>query len=148
VTWPPEAQIAQAAQLPVRFGDQLELIGYDLRRTEIPIGRKIGLTSYWRAQQPLGAKPTSIFVHVLDQDGNLAAQWDGFTIAPEYVQAGDIIVQVHFISIPPDFKAGEYQLALGRYAPREPNQPRLSIQIDGQPVADRVLLQPVRMVPP
>jgi hypothetical protein len=148
VSWPPEAQITPAAQLPITFNDQLQLIGYDLRRTEIPIGRNIRLTTYWRAQQPLGTQPTSIFVHVLDQDGNLAAQWDGFTIAPEYVQAGDIIVQVHFIPIPPDFTAGEYQLALGRYYPRAANQPRLSIELDGQPAADRVLLQPVRMVPP
>jgi hypothetical protein len=148
VSWPSQVHSAQAAQLPVQFSDQLELIGYDLRRTEIPIGRNIRLTTYWRAQQPLGTEPTSSFVHVLDHDGNLAAQWDGFTIAPEYVQAGDIIVQVHFIPIPPNFKAGEYQLALGRYYPRQANQPRLSIEIDGQPVADRVWLQPVRMVQP
>jgi hypothetical protein len=87
-------------------------------------------------------------VHVLDKDGNIVAQLDSFTIAPEYVQAGDIIVQVHFIPIPPDFIAGEYQLALGRYAPKLPNQPRLSIEIDGQPAADRILLQPVSIVPP
>ncbi|HSD82823.1 MAG TPA: hypothetical protein VLG46_03145, partial [Anaerolineae bacterium] len=148
VSWPGEVQIAQAAQLPVLFSDQLELIGYDLRRTAIPIGRNIRLTTYWRAQQPLGTQPTSIFVHMLDKDGNLAAQWDGFTIAPEYVQAGDIIVQVHFIPISPDFNAGEYQLALGRYYPKVPNQPRLSIELDGQLVADRVLLQPVSIVPP
>jgi 4-amino-4-deoxy-L-arabinose transferase-like glycosyltransferase len=148
ISWPPEAQAATSAQLPVSFSDHLELSGYELRRTAIPLGRNIRLTTYWRAQQPLGSEPTSIFVHVLDQDGNLAAQWDGFTIAPEYVQAGDIIVQVHFIPIPPDFKAGEYQLALGRYYPNESNQPRLAIEIDGQPVADRIWLQPVRMVPP
>jgi 4-amino-4-deoxy-L-arabinose transferase-like glycosyltransferase len=148
VAWPPEAQVAPPAQLPLTFSDQLQLIGYDLRRTEIPIGRNIRLTTYWRAQQPLGSKPTSIFVHVLDQDGHLAAQWDGFTIAPEYVQAGDIIAQVHFIPIPPNFTPGEYQLALGRYYPRQANQPRLTLQLDGQPVADRVLLQPVRMVQP
>lgn len=148
VSWPREAQVTRPAQLPVQFSDRLELIGYDLRRTVIPIGRNIRLTTYWRAQQPLSTQPTSIFVHVLDKDGNIVAQLDSFTIAPEYVQAGDIIVQVHFIPIPPDFIAGEYQLALGRYAPKLPNQPRLSIEIDGQPAADRILLQPVSIVPP
>jgi 4-amino-4-deoxy-L-arabinose transferase-like glycosyltransferase len=148
VTWPPEAHIAQATQLPITFNDQLQFIGYDLRRSEIPIGRNIRLTTYWRAQQPLGTEPTSIFVHVLDKDGNIAAQWDGFTIAPEYVQAGDIIVQVHFIPIPPNFTPGEYQLALGRYYTQETNQPRLTLELNGQPVADRVLLQPVRMIQP
>ena len=141
VSWPD----GSAARLPLAFNDRLELIGYDLRRTTIPIGRNIRLTTYWRAQR-LARRPVSIFVHVLDEQGNLDAQWDGLTIAPEYVQTGDIIVQVHFIPIPPGFAPGTYQLALGMYYPREDQQPRLPIMSEGQSKADRILLQSVTMI--
>ena len=145
VSWPPGVKIDRAAQLPVVFGDQLALIGYDLRRTVVPIGKNIRLTTYWRVVQP-DAAPLSIFVHVLSEAGDLAAQWDGFTVAPRYLQAGDIVVQVHFIPIPPAFKPGRYDLALGVYRPRAPHQPRLPIIVDGQAATDRVMLARVEMI--
>jgi hypothetical protein len=140
VSWPD----GSAAQLPLAFDDRLELIGYDVRRSTVEIGKNIRLTTYWRAQN-LGLEPLSIFVHVLDDQGNIDAQWDGFTIAPEYVQRGDVIVQVHFIPIPPDFAEGTYRLTLGLYFARQPNLPRVPIESDGQPKADRILLQSVVM---
>lgn len=145
VSWPPGTKIDRAAQLPMVFGDQFNLIGYELRRTVVPIGRNIRLTTYWRVTRP-PAEPLSIFVHVLDEAGHIAAQWDGFTVAPRYLQAGDVVVQVHFIPIPPDFKPGRYDLALGVYQPRTPNLPRLPITIDGQPITDRVMLNRVDMI--
>ncbi len=141
VSWPD----GSAAQLPLAIDDRLELIGYDVRRSTVEIGKNIRLTTYWRAQN-LGLEPLSIFVHVLDDQGRVDAQWDGFTIAPEYVQRGDVIVQVHFIPIPPDFAPGTYQLVLGMYEPRTAAQPRLPIVAEGQPKTDRILLQSVQMI--
>lgn len=140
VSWPD----GRAAPLPIRFDDRAELIGYDVRRSTVEVGKNIRLTTYWRAQN-LGLTPISIFAHVLDDRGRLAAQWDGWTIAPEYVQRGDILVQVHFIPIPPNFAAGTYQLALGLYLPRSADLPRVPIVLDGPPVADRVLLQSIEV---
>jgi len=37
-------------------------------------------------------------------------------------------------------------MALGVYLPRAPGQPRLPIGLDGQPVADRVMLRSVEMI--
>lgn len=145
VSWPPDVKSDQAAQLPIVFDDQLALIGYELRRTAVPIGRNIRLTTYWQVQRPPD-RPVSIFVHVLNEAGSIAAQWDGFTVASRYLQASDIVVQVHFIPIPPDFRPGVYELALGVYLPRAPGQPRLPIGLDGQPVADRVMLRSVEMI--
>jgi len=138
VSWPD----GSAAQLPLAFDDQLELIGYDVRRSTVEIGKNIRLTTYWRAQN-MGLEPLSIFVHVLDDQGNIDAQWDGFTIAPEYVQRGDVIVQVHFIPIPPNFAEGTYRLELGLYSPRLEHQPRVQITRDSQSVTDRVLLKSI-----
>ena len=121
------------------------MIGYDVRKPIVQPGKNIRLTTYWRAQN-LGLEPLSFFVHVLDAQGNSAAQWDGYTYSPDYVQPGDIIVQVHFIPIPPDFAEGDYRLELGLYFAQQPSLPRVPIVVDGQPQADRILLQSVQMI--
>ncbi|MFN8595411.1 MAG: hypothetical protein U0559_04400 [Anaerolineae bacterium] len=138
VSWPDGA----VAQLPLSFGDHLQLIGYDVRKAIVQPGKNIRLTTYWRVQDPT-LEPLSFFVHVLDDQGRIAAQWDGYNYSPQYLQRGDIIVQVHFIPIQPDFAAGTYRLALGLYSPKVDQQPRLPIVLDGRPVADRILLQSV-----
>ena len=142
VSWPPEAQISESATLPVAFGDRLELIGYDVRRSIVQPGKNIRLTTYWRAEN-LGLQPVSIFVHVLDAPGQIAAQWDGLTISQQYVQTGDIIVQVHFIPLSPNFAEGTYRLQIGLYSPQ--TDERVPVQVHGQTAADRVLLQSIEV---
>ena len=138
VSWPD----GSAAHLPLDFGNKLQLIGYDVRKSIVQPGKNIRLTTYWRAENP-GLEPLSFFVHVLDAQGNSAAQWDGYNYSPFYVQPGDIIVQVHFIPIRPDFAEGDYRLELGLYFAQQLNSPRIPIIRDGQTKADRVLLQSV-----
>jgi hypothetical protein len=144
VAWPPDAAINQPGQLPIVFDDRMALIGYEIRKLVVQPGRNIRLTTYWRAQN-FGLEPTSIFVHVLDAQGQIAAQWDGYGFSPYYLEPGDIIAQVHFIPIRPDFEEGVYQLQLGVYLPRAPHQPRVPIYFMGQPVTDRILLQSIEV---
>jgi hypothetical protein len=131
--------------LPITFGDRLELIGYEVRKPIVQPGKNIRLTTYWRAQDR-GLEPLSFFVHVLDQKGNIATQWDGYTYAPNYVQPGDIIAQVHFIPIPANFAEGTYRLQLGLY--QSLTGERILIVIDGQPVSDRIWLQTIEVSQP
>jgi len=80
---------------------------------------------------------------VLDTQGNIAAQWDGYNYSPYYVQPGDIIVQVHFIPIPANMAEGPYRLQLGLY--HSITGERIPITIAGQAITDRVLLQTVEV---
>ena len=134
--------ISRSISLPLAFADRLELIGYDVQKSIVQPGKNIRLTTYWRAKDR-GLEPLSFFVHVLNAQGNIAAQWDGYTYSPYYVQLGDIIVQVHFIPIPANFAEGTYRLQLGLY--QSETGERIPIIIDGQPVADRVWLQTVEI---
>jgi hypothetical protein len=143
VNWPGEVQLA-APKFPIAFGDHIDLIGYDVRRSLVQPGKNIRLTTYWRAKN-IGLKPLSIFVHVLNDRDEIAAQWDGFTIDQHYVQADDIIVQVHFIGLPPDFPEGIYRLQLGVYD--ADSGVRIPIEINGQSAADRILLQSITVKP-
>jgi hypothetical protein len=145
VTWPIGTSISPAISLPLDFGNQLELIGYEVRKPIVQAGKNIRLTTYWRARDR-GLEPLSFFVHVLDQQGRIAAQWDGYTYSPYYVQAGDIIVQVHFIPIPENFAEGTYRLQLGLY--HSLTGERLPITVNGQAVADHLLLQTIEIQRP
>lgn len=142
VSWPSGTPISSAVVLPIAFDDQLELIGYEVRKPIVQAGKNIRLTTYWRARDR-GVEPLSFFVHVLDKQGNLAAQWDGYNYSPYYVQPGDIIAQVHFIPIPANFAEGTYRLQLGLY--HSLTGERIPIVIDGHAIADRVVLQPIEV---
>ncbi len=141
VNWPSEVHLA-APRFPLSFGDHIGLIGYDVRKSIVQPGKNIRLTTYWRAQT-IGLRPLLIFVHVLNDRNEIAAQWDGFTIDQHYVQAGDIIVQVHFIGLPPDFPEGTYDVEIGLYEAE--TGMRVPIEINGQPITDRVLLQSIQV---
>ncbi len=145
VSWPIGTPISPSVSLPLHFGQQLDLIGYEVRKSIVQAGRNIRLTTYWRAQDR-GLEPLSFFVHVLNPQGRIAAQWDGYTYSPYYVQSGDIIVQVHFIPIPADLAAGIYRLELGLY--HALSGERVPVMVDGQVIADHVLLQPVEIQRP
>ncbi|HTP09154.1 MAG TPA: glycosyltransferase family 39 protein [Anaerolineae bacterium] len=143
VSWPlgaPGATLSQSVSLPVAFADRLELIGYEVRKPIVEPGKNIRLTTYWRALDR-GVEPLSFFVHVLDEQGNIAAQWDGYNYSPYYVQPGDIIVQVHFIPIPVNFTEGTYRLQLGIY--QSLTGERIPIVVDGHAVSDRIWLQTI-----
>ncbi len=140
VSWPPGTPISRSVSLPVAFADRLELIGYEVRKPVVEPGKNIRLTTYWRAKDR-GAEPLSFFVHVLDDHGHIAAQWDGYNYSPAYVQPGDIIAQVHFIPIPADFAEGTYRLQLGVY--QSVTGARLPIVLDGQTLDDRIWLQTI-----
>ncbi len=145
VSWPIGLPISSAVSLPVAFDDRLELIGYDVRKAIVQPGKNIRLTTYWRALDR-GLDPLSFFVHVLDEQGHIVAQWDGYNYTPQYVQPGDIIVQVHFIPIPANFPVGRYRLQLGLY--QSLTGERIPITIDGQPLADRIWLQSIEVHQP
>ncbi len=134
--------ISPAVSLPLDFGDRLEFIGYEVRKPVVEPGKNIRLTTYWRAKDR-GVEPLSFFVHVLDAQGNLAAQWDGYTYSPYYVQPGDILAQVHFIPIPANFAEGMYRLQLGLY--HSLTGERVPIVIAGQPISDQIWLQTIEI---
>jgi len=61
--------------LSFNFGDQIELIGYDLDRRAAKPGETARLILFWRALQP-PTRDYTIFVHVLDPQQNKAAAVD------------------------------------------------------------------------
>ena len=106
--------------LPVRFTDQIDLLGYKLSERQLAPGQSLDLTLFW---SPRGrpSQDYTVFVHLLDSQGQLRGQADSPPASGRYPtsvwDAGEVIADLHTLSLAPDLPAGEYRLAIGLYDP-------------------------------
>ncbi len=108
-SWPespmqPEVGAADTAV----FGDTLQLLGYEA--AACGAGRPLDLLTFWRVSQATD-HDLKLFVHLLDETGNLVAQHDGLDVRLAGLQPGDEFAQLHTLTLPP----GTYALRLGVY---------------------------------
>ena len=103
---------------PITFENGLAFAGYDTRQASEGFKPSEGLevNTYWRVTDRL-QPPVAVFVHLLDQAGNIVAQDDRFGAAARMLEPGDLIVQRHPIRSEAALKPGTYQLAIGLYNP-------------------------------
>jgi 4-amino-4-deoxy-L-arabinose transferase-like glycosyltransferase len=139
----PEGNITTT--LPVDFGHSVKLIGYQVKQSSLRPGKTLNVTTYW---QVIGQPPPflTVFLHLLDGSGQIAAQVDRQSVLADTLQPGDVFMQIHDIDLPASSPPGSYRLSIGLYS-SETGQ-RLPLHADGAPRGDRLLLQPVTIVPP
>ena len=117
------AEVQPEHPLDVTFGQQLRLLGFDLAGAQpktAGVSRPSGsstLTLFWHAEgQP--AADYTVFVHLLDEQGNLAGQADSPPAAGAYPtslwETGEIVIDRHAL---PDLPPGRYELKVGLYRP-------------------------------
>ncbi len=94
---------------PIRFDNGVAFLG--IRLHLVPGG--LGLLSLWQPEGPV-QEPIRVFCHLLDDAGEIAGQDDGLGAPAGHWQRGDLIMQVHRVSVP----AGEYQPRIGLYNPQ------------------------------
>ena len=113
------------------------LVGYSLSP-----GQPAGLRLVWKALAPMAADYT-VFVHVLDQSGQIAAQADaqprGGTYPTSMWEPGEYVVDDYSFDLPP----GEYNLHVGMYLA----ETGARLPVDGAGEAQGVILLPVWRVP-
>ena len=107
--------------LPATFADQIDLLGYSLSDHRLVPGGSLDLTLFW---SPRG-RPTqdyTVFVHLLDSQGQFRGQADSPPRSGKYPtsvwDAGEVIADLHTLSLAPDLPAGEYRIAVGLYDPQ------------------------------
>ncbi|MBE7468576.1 MAG: hypothetical protein DPW09_23085 [Anaerolineae bacterium] len=103
----------------VNFGQQVNLLGYDLPQTEVVSGQTFDLTLYWQARQPLAVNYSALAQLVDEQQhlyggqdnlhpGNLpTSRWETWGFAQDR----------HAVRVPPGTPPGDYFLAAGLYHP-------------------------------
>jgi hypothetical protein len=102
--------------LPITYsddGDSMSLISYQIVESE----QGVTLVTGWRVEErrfPIGSR--RIFVHLLDQDGNIVEQSDMFSARYNTLIPGDLFFQVQKLSFD-QLPAGHYWMQMGLYNP-------------------------------
>ncbi len=117
----------------VIFGDAIVLNGYTLRDERLQAGDIAQVTLFWQAVGDIENR-YKVFLHLVDQSGNLIAQRDGepgggTAITTEW-QPGEVAIDNHGLLIPINIPPGEYQLIMGLYDISDPAD-RLSVTLRG-----------------
>jgi hypothetical protein len=114
--------------LNYRLGPTIRLIGYDLSPTQLAPGDTCELVLYWQAlaRPPLDY---TIFVHLLDAQGQYVTGWDTMPRDNAFPTAGwpvrTTVDDLHRLALPADLPPGTYQISLGMYY--WPTQERLPV---------------------
>ncbi len=147
-----QAEVVPAHVQAVNWGNQIELLGYDLDKGTFQPGETIHLTVYYRATDQPQADYT-VFVHLLGADnpatgGPLWAQDDSEPCRRNYPTsawgADEIVVDRYTVTIPAEAPAGEYRIAMGLYEWQ--TMQRLPVLDDaGQVAGDHVILTSMRV---
>jgi len=128
VALPPSTSLP-GHRLNADFGHMIQLSGYTLAPT--PEG--LSVTLFWQARRVPDADYT-IFVHLVDADGEMVAQADAQPLDGQYPTSiwgpGESVVDERRIPVP----AGEYQVFVGLY--RWETLERLPALLDGQRLPD------------
>ena len=105
-------------QVQADLGEDIRLLGYTFTPAEINPGDTVKLTLYWEAVNQTNADYT-IFVHLLDSEGQLISQKDSQPqggMYPVYLwDQGERVLDEYELSIDPEVPAGEYMFAIGMY---------------------------------
>lgn len=101
-----------------RFGNAIELIGYDLPQSNLRAGDPFGVTLYWHALNAAD-KAYTVFVHLLDANGKLIGQEDAQPLngeAPTNTwQKGEYVSDAYTFHISDDALRGAAALEIGLY---------------------------------
>lgn len=109
---------------PADFNGAVELLGARWLAESVRPGQTAELLTVWRVGDPMQAGPVVppsfttdavLFTHVLDGAGGILAQRDAID-APSWAwQTGDLILQVHPVTIPDATAPGDYRAVVGLY---------------------------------
>lgn len=104
--------------LRARFGESIQLLGYDLPRITFAPGDTVPLTLYWQALRAIEGD-YKVFTHLLDPAGQLRGQQDSVPVGGARPTTGwikdEIIIDQYEIPLSPDAPAGTYQIEIGLY---------------------------------
>jgi 4-amino-4-deoxy-L-arabinose transferase-like glycosyltransferase len=103
----------------MNFGNLLQLVGYEISHLSPSIGDSVMLTLHWQALQPI-PQDYVVFAHILDPktltkyaaSNAMPANW---TRPTSTWQTGEIVQDVHTLTIDPNALTGIYEIELGLY---------------------------------
>ena len=136
---PPSTAVSHPVE--ARLGQAITLVGADLSATRLEAGGTLTVTLVWQGEEAVTANYT-VFVHLLDQQGQLVAQADapplGGAYPTAYWMAGDVVRDPHRLDLPADLPTTTLLLQVGLYDPT--TDARLdATDADGNPFAENAI---------
>jgi len=116
----PDAQVIYQPreQVSINLGDQVLLTGYDLPTDQLAPGEDLPITLYWKPISWM-VNDYTVFLHLLDDDGNIVAQVDEQPVAGNYPThlwvAEETVQDAHSLPLPSYLPDGDYYLHIGLY---------------------------------
>ena len=105
-------------QIGVGVGAHIDLMAYRLSTAQLSAGDTLSVTLFWQSDGLISAD-NHVFVHVLDESGELVAQHDGVPASGKRPTWGwqeeEVISDEHVIRFPEGLTAGRYTLSAGMY---------------------------------
>jgi len=107
-------------RLDAQLGDQIHLRGYRSSSSALVAGDTLTVTLLWQSDGRLTVNEDyHAFVHLLDAEGQLAAQRDGVPVQGERPTwswwGGEVIQDEYVLITDPELPAGAYTLSVGMY---------------------------------
>lgn len=122
-----------------RFGNWIELVGYEMVPRRVRPGEAVILTLYWRALGPTEHDYT-VFTHILEPPQTIWGQEDRPPTPPtSQWQAGGVYRETYVLRVKPETPPGFYEVEIGLYRPDTGERLRLE---DGR---DFLLLSRIRV---
>ena len=132
---------ALSHSLLVNLGGQLLLLGYDLSSATPSPGDDLYLTLHWQALKSI-EKEYTIFVCLQGETGRLWLEegqpFDGFYTTKLW-PPGEVLLDRHRLTLPPDLSPGHYRLAVGI---RDPDTGEI-LAVEGE---DSVVIETLEIV--
>jgi hypothetical protein len=138
---------AGSVAAPLDVNHSLEFLGFDAPPDTQP-GEVVPLTLYWRVKDDVEAQqlPLSLFVHLLNEQGEFAAGRDLLAFPTAGWRTGDVWLQQNDVPLPADLKPGRYQIELGVYSQADGSRWRV-YDAQGNDAGDRLLLAEIDVKP-
>jgi hypothetical protein len=113
---------------PIQISNTLQSIGYEILNPTAPPGTDLNVVTYWEVLR----RPPSlaIFVHLVDSNNQVVAQFDGFEAVVDDLAPGDIVAQLHTLSLPANLASGTYRFEMGAYTREDLQRLPLNIGTD------------------
>jgi hypothetical protein len=137
---PPKPQIS----LDVTFGEQAKLVGLDLPHPQVRAGEQLPLTLHWQTVNTPD-KSWTVFVHLLDSDGQIVSQQDQIPGGGQFPTTGwvpgEYLIDSYGLPVPADALPGKnaYRLEIGLYDANDFS--RLPVTAAGETIDDHILLE-------
>lgn len=146
---PSASELLTAHAVNIRWDNQIALIAYSFDRHSYRAGDTLNLTLYWQSVAKI-EKDYTVFVHLVDSEGNIRAQRDAQPRAGAYpTTLWDVgeIVRDEYGFVLGDLPVGEYRIHIGLY--EYPSLMRLPVRnTDDEAIGDHWLLDEIiRVIP-